>query len=241
MAGARIGAHKWFAGVLALGLAARLLVWLGAWPGLLYTDSWAYADAAYKGQYLSDPLHPAGYPLFLHVLALPGRSLAALTLVQHLMGVATGVLLYALLVALGLRRGLAAAAAALVLLDGWAIALEQHLLAEALFTLVLVAALALAAWPGERGIARLAGSGGLLAAAVLIRPVALFAVPVWIAYLVWTRPAWRAIAVAAAACALPLVLYPRQAGQLRLHVGVGLAALRACGRVRGLPQRERRA
>ncbi|MFL5826523.1 MAG: hypothetical protein ACJ76V_08370 [Thermoleophilaceae bacterium] len=207
MAGARIGAHKWFAGVLALGVAARLLVWLGAWPGLFYTDSWAYADAAYKGQYLSDPLHPAGFPLFLHVLALPGRSLAALTLVQHLIGLATGVVLYALLLARGVKRGLAAAAAALVLLDGWAIALEQHLLAEALFTLVLLAALALAAWRGKPGSARLAGSGALLAAAVLIRPVALFAVPVWLIYLLWTRPPLRSIAIAVLACALPLALY----------------------------------
>jgi hypothetical protein len=72
---------------------------------------------------------------------------------------------------------------------------------------VLLAALALAAWPARKGAARLAGSGALLAAAVLIRPVAVFAVPVWMLYVIWTRPPLRSLALAAVACAVPLALY----------------------------------
>ena len=51
----------------------------------------------------------------------------------------TGVLVYALILRLRLPRWLATAGAAVVVLDAYAIALEQQILAEAFFTLALVA------------------------------------------------------------------------------------------------------
>ena len=76
-----------------------------------------------------------------------GRSLAAITVAQHLAGLVTGVLVYALILRLRLPRWLATAGAALVVLDAYAIALEQQVLAEAFFTLALVASFYLVVGP----------------------------------------------------------------------------------------------
>jgi len=105
--------------------------------------------------------------------------------VQHLAGLVTGVLTYVLLTRLDIRRSLALAAAALVLLDSYAIALEQHVLTETFFGLTMLGVACAAIL--SRGAGGLALSGALLAAAVTIRSNGLFAVPVWLLYVLWDR------------------------------------------------------
>jgi hypothetical protein len=196
--------HWLFCVVFLAAVLLRAAMQRAFGPALFYLgDSFDYLDSAYKLHW--DEAHPNGYPLILALLALPGYSLTVISVTQHLAGLAVGVLCYALLLQLRVHRYLAAAAAALVLLNSWQIVLEQHVMAEAFFTLALVASVYLVVTRG--GPRATAASGILMGAGALIRGAGLFAAPVWLAYAVWKRRAWRAAAVAAVAVVLPIVGY----------------------------------
>jgi 4-amino-4-deoxy-L-arabinose transferase-like glycosyltransferase len=211
-----------FALVLAAGALLRLAAEVAYRPALFYSDSWGYLSMAHgSGLVTFAPLRPSGYPLILKVL----HALPVITVAQHLAGLVTATLVYATARHLGVRRWVATVGGAFVALDAWAIALEQYILAEAFFGLALMlavwASLAAATRPDAsepggmryRGHASLAiGFAGLcLAAAALMRPVGLFAVPAWIIWLVWVRPGWQQGArplVAGLAClVVPLLAY----------------------------------
>jgi Dolichyl-phosphate-mannose-protein mannosyltransferase len=219
--------HWPFALVLTAGAVLRLACELAYRPALFYSDSWGYLSMAHgKGLVTFAPLRPSGYPLVLKAL----HWLTLTTAAQHLAGLATATLVYATCTALGVRRWLATVAGALVALDAWAIALEQFVLAESFFafalTLVVWASLTGAMrvevvdaggagrWSPvqrlrPRGSAAIAlGFAGLcLAAAILMRPVGLFAVPAWIIWLIWVRPGARPLLAGLACLAVPLLVY----------------------------------
>jgi hypothetical protein len=198
--------------VLLAAAALRVAVGIAYSPALLWSDTWEYVIAGYGSHrdnflgvgFLVDK--PSGYPALLRILEIPGRSLVFLTSVQHLAGLAGGVLVYALLRWRGIASLLAAAAAGVVLLDSYAMALEQHVLSEAFFTLMLVLwAFAAVRWGRTTGGVVLASLA--LAAAVTIRVVALLVVPVWLIYCLWTYPDMRRRVVALVAVAVPLLSY----------------------------------
>jgi hypothetical protein len=93
------GRHRLFSALLAVGLVLRVMVWLAYRPVLFfYGDSYSYLS---NSQGLRpNPIRPIGYPLLLHVL-LWSQTLATVPAVQHLFGLATAVLVYALLRRLG--------------------------------------------------------------------------------------------------------------------------------------------
>jgi len=93
-----------------------------------------------------------------------------------------------------------------VLLDAYAMALEQQILAEAFFTLALAASFFLVAGR-DRGPVSLAASGALLAAAATMRTAAMFAVPVWALYVVWVHRGPRLAVPAALGLVIPLLAY----------------------------------
>jgi 4-amino-4-deoxy-L-arabinose transferase-like glycosyltransferase len=201
--------HWPFALVLAAGAALRLACEIAYRPALFYSDSWGYLSMAHGSGIVSfAPLRPSGYPLVLKILSVVGNGLAATTLVQHLAGLATATLAYVTCRALGVRRWLATAAGALVALDAWAIALEQYVLAEAFFALLLAACVwaSLVARKSSMDVA-LAVAGLCLAGAALMRPVALFAAVAWLVWLVWTRPGRRPLVAGFAALVVPLLVY----------------------------------
>lgn len=200
--------HRAFLVVLGGAIALRLAVAVVHRPALFFSDSWDYLSTAFAASPvgLSDT-RPSGYPLIVRILSEPfGLHPAGITILQHLAGLAGGAILYAGLTALGVRRTWAVAAAAVVLLDFYAIALEQQVLAEAFFTFALVAGLALTVWAKGRAWP-LAAAGLLLAAAVTLRTAGLFLVPAWLLYVAWARPGLRATAVAVLALAMPLLGY----------------------------------
>ena len=123
--------------VLVAAAVVRVGVAIAYWPAVFFGDSWAYLNLAYEGGFAPD--RPSGYPQALHLLSVFGRDLGTITIAQHLAGLVTGVLVYALMLRLRLPRWLATVGAAVVVLDAYAIALEQQILAEAFFTLALVA------------------------------------------------------------------------------------------------------
>lgn len=212
--------HWPFLLVLFGGVVMRTVYWVLYWPGLMFPDSWTYLSVAFQQSPVGMSAdRPSGYPAILRVLSLPARKIEWFTAVQHLVGLAVGVLVYHLLRRMGVRRWLATVAAGFVLLDAYTITLEQFVLAEAFFALALVLSAYLSILHRRRTWAVVV-SGLLLAGATLIRGTALFAVPVWLAYLVWTvepgnERRWRTAAFALSSAALPLVAYAS------LHAAVG--------------------
>ena len=175
-------------------------------PGV-YQDSLTYLKLSSHAPYGPySPTRPSGYPLMLRVIRVAAAGLDPVTAVQHAAGLAVGALVYALLVRAGTRRWVATAATAVVVLDAYAVALEQDVLAETLFTLALTASVYLVLrWRVTLGT--VVASGLLLALAATMRTVGLFAIPVWVVYLVWTRPGRQLVTVGIAAVAVPILLY----------------------------------
>jgi hypothetical protein len=200
---ALLPAHRALVALLIIAALVRILVATAYRPSLFYSDSWMYLDMAY-GHHLADD-RPAGYAAALALIGLPGRSLLAITTLQHLAGLATGALAYAVLRRLTVDRRLALVAAGIILLDGYAITLEQMILAEAFFTFALMLSAFLVV--GERSRRSIAASGLVLAGATLLRTAGAFAIPVWLAYVLVRHRDLRAFALASCALALPLLAY----------------------------------
>lgn len=215
--------HWLFVVLLIVGASVRLLAMVAYPPALFFGDSWGYVADAFSGAHLSgfspvgiSNLRPNGYPALIWLLTTPGRDVVQLVAIQHLAGMMIGALAYAALVRAGVLRVLAVAAAALVLLDGYAITLEQYVMPDTFFSLtVLLGALSLA-WPALRpttaserrvGPGRAATAGALLAGAAIQRPEGLFVVPVFAVYLVWQRLGWRALVAFTVALAVPILAY----------------------------------
>jgi hypothetical protein len=209
--------HHWpMVLIVSVGTLVRLLTMVAYSPALLFPDSWGYIATAYSGAFIGLPtIHPDGYPLLIKLLTLPDRSLLELVAIQHLAGVGVGVVIYMALTRARLPRWGAAAAAALVLLDGYAITLEQYVMSDTFFEVTMLAAALILAWPrllaeplgGVVSWRRALPCGLLLAFAALQREAAPFTVPVFLLYLAWIRAGWRTVVVFVLAFVIPLSAY----------------------------------
>lgn len=167
--------------MLGLGAFLRILTMIGYRPALWFPDSYTYVVTAMRLR--PDLVRPAGYPIFLRLLE-PLHSFAVVTFVQHLLGLAVGVMVYLTV----LRRGAPAWAGILasvpVLLDAYQIELEHLLVSDSLFTFLIVAAacLTLTRAPSPWTAAAV---GLLLAAATLTRTVGLPLIAVFAFFLLW--------------------------------------------------------
>lgn len=146
----------------------------------MFADSWIYLNDTRPLTYLM--YRPAGYVFVLLAFGAE-RNLEVITAVQHLAGLATGALVYALCLRQGVSRGLALVPAALFLLNAFTVVLEQYLLTEAFFALLLLLGLGLAASYPTRPLP-LALSGLCLALAILLRGAGMFALPFWLVWVV---------------------------------------------------------
>ncbi len=202
---ALIREHWLIAIFVAVGLVLRVLAAIAYWPGLeLYGDSYDYLRLAQVVQ--PGTWHPFGYPLLLTVLSVT-RQLGVVVVLQHLMGLATGVIVYALALRLGARRWLAALAALPVLLDGYQIDLEQMILPEALTSLVLLGGLAILLWRERVSAWRGAAVALLLAWATLTRTAALPVLVVVALYLLLRGGRWRGLGSYCAVATTVLLAY----------------------------------
>lgn len=221
---ARLRPHLPLVAVLVLAGALRIAAWIAYRPALMYSDSWGYLHDALHGTPVGiSAIRPAGYPIALRILNVFGTGLGGMTAVQHVAGLVTAVLVYAVVRRAGAGPWLGAVAAALFGLDAYAVALEQHLLAETFFTLALMLGLWLTV--AGRGRWALPLAGVAIAVAVSMRTVGICVVPVWLIYLAWSRVGWRRGGAAVAALALPLLLYGAlhdvKTGQFGLTQGNG--------------------
>ncbi|WP_236667568.1 MULTISPECIES: hypothetical protein [unclassified Nonomuraea] len=194
----RVRRHGWFLAVFALGAALRALAMAGYRPALWFPDTYTYVVTVFHPR--PDLVRPAGYSMFLKLLE-PLHSFAAVAAVQHLLGLATGVLVY--LAARRAPRWAATAAAVPVLLDAYQVELEHLLVADTLFMFLVVAAVVLST---TRRPATVAAIGLLLAAAVLTRTVGQPLIVVLAGWFVLRRRI-RPAGVLLAAALVPLVAY----------------------------------
>jgi hypothetical protein len=211
---ALIARNPFFAAALAAGAGLRLVAMIG-YPGALWFagDSYVYLGAALRPQ--PNLSKTTGYSLFLTALE-PFHSLTLVAGLQHLMGLGIAVMIYVLARRSGVSQRWATAATLPVLLDGFFIEDEHMVMAETLFTFLVMLSMLLILWRSRTGwpVALLAGL--LASCAVDVRseglPVlVLFPVVLLIRGLrqdgAWRWRAWLAAAVMALGCVAPVAAY----------------------------------
>jgi hypothetical protein len=196
--------HRLITSAVTLSLLPRILAALAFRPAQFTPDSFSYmAEGVHPG--LSQ-WHPAGYPFFLWLL-MPFHTLLLVTTVQHLMGIATAVVVYAVLRRWDLPGWGATLAACPVLFDSRQIALESSILPDVLYGLLLTTAVAVLLTRRTVTPARCAAAGLLMFGVAVVRGNGAPEVVAVLAVLVIQRAGWRAVAAATAGFALPLAGY----------------------------------
>jgi len=197
--------HPAFTVVLALAALLRVIAMVGYQPAMFFNDSFDYLHVAMRPY--PHPLRPDGYAFMLLILK-PFHSFALVTALQHLMGLAVGVMVYALLRCRFRLPGWGAALATVpFLLDAYQIQLEHLILSDTLFTFLVMGAVTLLLWH-SRPTWKIAASLGLIVGvAWLTRSVGLPVLIGLLTFMLIRRDGWRILAVTVAFCALPVVLY----------------------------------
>ena len=196
--------NRLFSILVAAGIVLRVLVWIAFQPGLFYGDSYAYLGTS---QNLTlNPIRPIGYPLLLHVL-LHWNQLSVPTAVQHGFGIVTALICYALLRRLGAGTVVASIAAAPMLFDGYLLNIEQYLLSESLFILLLVAGLAVLVWRSRPSALACTTAGLLLGGAAVTRTVGMVLIVPLLVYCIVRWLGVLRIVLVTLGFAVPLLAY----------------------------------
>jgi hypothetical protein len=153
--------HWLFSALLAAGLVMRVLTQIAYHPALIYVDTLKYLYGASPG---SEPL---GYTAILRVILSAG-GLAAVAAIQHLLGLAMAVALYAVLLRRGVPRWLAALAVAPVLLDAYQLQMEQLIMPDVWFEALVVAGLVVLLWQPRVSLPAAVAGGLVLGAAAAV-------------------------------------------------------------------------
>jgi hypothetical protein len=227
--------NKLFTAALVAALLLRVDAELGYRWWVYFNDSFNYITTAVTG--LTDPARVSGYAFFLRIL-LPLHSFALVTVLQHLMGLAVGVMCYALARhRFGAPAWLAAVLTAPVLFDGFEVQLEHLLLSDTLFLFLAVLAVVVLLWSPRPGWARCSVAGLLLGASAIVRSTGLPLIVVFAVYLIviwfpglrswrgWIRMA-ALVAATCAAFAVPVLgyeaLYAHQHGKFGMNTSTGV-------------------
>ncbi len=216
--------HRLFTIVACVSVIPRVIAALGFKPALFIQDSFSYMA---EGVHLTPlaQLRPAGYPLLLRVLE-PFHSLLLVTTLQHLMGIALGVIIYGLLRSRGLPAWGATLAAVPTLFDSRQIWLESSILSDTLFILVLMIAVAILIVRPRPTIWQAVIVGLLVSWASIIRGNGAPVIVVIIAFLLIQRVGWKVLTACLAAFAVPLagyvLVFSAEYGQLNLTNSTGL-------------------
>ena len=207
---ARARRHWLFGLVLLAALVLRILTALAFRPIMWFGgDSASYLATGLR--LIPDPGRVGGYGFMLWVLR-PLHSFALVAAVQHLMGLAMGVLIYLLARRYGLPAWAATLATIPVLFDAYELQLEADAVPTVPFGfLVLLALYLLLRAPGERRPARITAAAFLLGVSTLLWPVglALLAVllVVLLALMLVRRAGLVTVLAALLAGALPVAAY----------------------------------
>lgn len=197
--------HRVFAAAFAGGAVLRIITMLGYGPAMWFNDSYEYVSVALHPR--PHPIRPDGYGFWL-LLLKPFHSFTLVTFTQHLMGLATAVLIYALLLRkFRLPKWGATLAAAPVLFDAYQIQLEQLIMSDTQFTLLVVAVITLVLWHRRMSWRMGVLVGLLLALTWLTRSIGLPVLALVLVYLLIKRTGWKTIVAVLTACAIPVAAY----------------------------------
>jgi hypothetical protein len=196
--------HRLFTVAACVSVIPRFVASMGFKPALLIQDSFSYMS---QSIYLKlGQLRPAGYPMMLRILE-PFHSLLLVTTVQHIMGIALGTIIYAVLRSRGLPVWAAVLATVPTLFDSRQIWLESSILPDTLFTLVLMIAVAILVVRQKPRVGTAVVVGLLVAYASVIRGNGAPVFLIVIAFLLVRRAGWRVVTACVAAFAIPLLGY----------------------------------
>ncbi|HET6817469.1 MAG TPA: hypothetical protein VFH66_09635 [Mycobacteriales bacterium] len=197
--------HWLFLALLAVAVVMRVLVTVAFRPGLeLYGDSYAYLkDASHLRQ---GGFHPMGYAVFLRALFWTHYTVVIVA-IQHLLGLLAGVATYVAVRRLDARPWLAAIASAPVLLDGYQMDVEQFVLSDTVFLVLILAACLLVLAPRRPGVVTCAVAGLLIAAATLTRGLGLAVLLPVLCYALVARFGWRRTVALGACAVIPVLGY----------------------------------
>jgi hypothetical protein len=194
--------------LLAAGLALRALTVAAYHPALIYIDTVKYLYGGYPG---ADPL---GYRVALRVILLVG-DLGTVAVIQHLLGLAIAVTMYAVLLRRGTSRWLAAVAAAPVLLDAYQLQMEATIMPDVWFEAMLASGLAMLLRLPAVTLRRAVIAGLILGASATMRQIGEVVILPALLYLLasalldkrgWRRQVGRAAALTVA-FAVPILAY----------------------------------
>jgi hypothetical protein len=195
--------HWLIAALLLAGLVLRVLAQVAYRPALFYIDTTRYL-------YHADGNDPVGYRVPLRGILLVS-NFAAVVAVQHLLGLAMAVAIYAVVLRRGAPRWLAALAAAPVLLDAYQLQMEQTIMPDVWFEALIVAGLALLLWHPRPRPLLIAAAGAVLGVAATVGQYGeILVLPAVIYVLVAAGGLRRAAAGAGVMCvafALPILVY----------------------------------
>ena len=225
-----VARHPQFTVALAAGAVLRLVTMI-AYPGALWFsgDSYVYVGSALRPGMSNatgywaflrtvlprpDLSKTTGYSLFLRAL-LPFHSFTLVTGLQHLMGLGIGVMVYLLALRAGVPKLWATLATLPVLLDGFEIQDEHLVMAEALFTFLVMLALLLILWRYRTGWPTALVAGLLIGYAVDVRSEGLPLLVLFPAFLIyralrqgWKKwRGWLAAVALAVGCLAPVAAY----------------------------------
>ncbi|MFC4589159.1 hypothetical protein [Sphaerisporangium corydalis] len=192
---------------LALVAAAlvRLCAMLGYRRAIWFDgDSYTYVSGAL--QLWPSRSRSSGYSLFLWALE-PFHSTTLVVALQHLLGLLSAVVVYALLRRYGLPGWGATLLAVPLLFDAYQVQLEHMIMADTLFAALLVAAAAILLWRPVLTVPWGAAAGVLIGCAAVLRTVGVPLLAVVVVCLVLRRAGWRGIAATAVAMVVPLCAY----------------------------------
>ena len=197
--------HRLFIIVMIPAVLLRLDAELGYRWQAWFNDSFQYVQNTVHFQL--DPTRVSGYSIWLKILQ-PFHTYAVVTILQHLMGLSVGVMIYAL--ARHRFRApawLATLAAVPVLYDGFEIQLEHLIMADVPFLFLLMLAVTLLLWDPVPSWRRCLLVGALLGVAEVVRSVGLPLLAVFAVYMIIRRVSWRKVAATIVVCFLPVVGY----------------------------------
>jgi hypothetical protein len=197
--------HRLFAILVLLSLVPRILAALSFRPALLTADSFGYMQNAVNGKLGN--IRPSGYSFFLSIFQGLPHALLVVTTLQHLMGIAVAIIVYALLRYWGLPGWGAALAAVPTLFDVREVALESYILPDTVFCLVIVVVVALLLTKRTPRIWQCVAAGLLLAYASVLRGNGIPLVVIVAAFLLIRRVGWKAFTAGSIAFVIPLLGY----------------------------------
>ena len=195
--------HLLFVAAFCVGLVLRVLTVLAYPQAYLINDSRGYVHAARS--LVPQEGRQSGVALFLRLIP-HWQGLTTVTAVQHVLGLALAVLMYAVLHRRGVPGWAATLATLPVLVDPFQLNLEHYILTDFLFQLLLSAGLLLLLWWRRIPTWGAAIAGALLGLSLIVRGVGDLVIAVVVVVAVG-QARWRPALALLAATVVPVFAY----------------------------------